>query len=90
MDKDKGNGRMIEYRAIYKCRLCGKEFLDSLINGKEVDECSKAFWKGKYIYRSVSGRNNIPKEKFHFCKDGSIGFADFLGFRKVDSGNEPD
>lgn len=74
---------MGEYRAIYKCRLCGEEFLDSLMDEKEVDKCIKAFWKGKYIYCSISGRSDIPKEKFCFCKDGSMGLADFLGFRKV-------
>lgn len=79
---------MIEYRAIYKCRLCGKEFSDSLINEKEVKKCAEAFWKGKSIYRSISGRNDIPKEKFHLCENDSMGLADFQGFRKVDSGNE--
>lgn len=81
---------MTEYRAIYKCRLCGEEFSDSLMDEKEVDKCSKVFWEGKYRYRSVSRRNDIPKEKFHFCKDDSIGLADFLGFRKVEDGNESD
>lgn len=74
---------MTEYQAIYKCRLCGEEFCDSIIDEKEVDKCSNTFWRGMYIYRSISGRNDIPKEKFHFCKDGSHGFSDFCGFRKV-------
>lgn len=81
---------MIEYRAIYKRRLCGEKFLDSLMDEKEVDKCIKAFRKGKHIYRSISGRNDIPKEKSHFCRFGSLGLSDFLGFQKVEDGNEPD
>lgn len=75
---------MPEYRAIYKCRLCGEVIPYSLISEKEVDRCVAAFEKGKYRYNSVSGRNDIPRDVFHYCKDGSCGFADFLGFRKVE------
>lgn len=74
---------MSEYRAIYKCRLCGEEFADSLIDEEEVSRCVHAFWKGKYRYHSITGRNDILKEIFHFCDDDSYGFADFLGFKKV-------
>lgn len=75
---------MIEYRAIYKCRMCGEIIPYSLISEKETDKCAVVFGKGKYKYNSISGRNDIQKEIFHFCKDGSLGFADFIGFRKVE------
>lgn len=75
---------MIEYRAIYKCRLCGEEYADSLISEYEAEKCFEKFEKGKSIYRSISGRNDIPKVKVHICKDDSLGFADFIGMRKVE------
>lgn len=75
---------MIEYRAIYKCRMCGAEYADSLISEYEAEKCFEKFEKGKSIYRSISGRNDIPKVKVHICKDGSLGFADFIGMRKVE------
>lgn len=81
---------MPEYRAIYKCRLCGEVIPYSLISEREVDRCGVAFGKGKYRYNSISGRNDIQREIFHPCKDGSYGFADFCGFKKVGAKNESD
>lgn len=78
---------MSEYRAIYKCRLCGEEYADSLISEHEAEKCFEKFEKGKSIYRSISGRNDIPKVKVHICndgKDGSFGLSDFIGMRKVE------
>lgn len=75
---------MSEYRAIYKCRLCGEEYADSLISEYEAEKCFEKFEKGKSIYRSISGRNDIPKVKVHICKDDSFGFSDFIGMRKVE------
>ena len=34
--------------------------------------------------------NIIYKAEQHNCKDGSYGFADFIGFRKVEDRNESD
>lgn len=75
---------MATYQAIYKCRLCGETFASSVLSEAEVDKCFNSFWKGRYRYNSMSGRSDIPKECSHFCKDGSIGFAAFQGFRKVE------
>lgn len=37
-------------------------------------------------YFSHSGRNDIYKYKGHYyCNDGSFGFADFQGFRKIEN-----
>lgn len=76
---------MAEYQAIYKCRLCGEEFTDSLISQEEIEKCLLVFEKGKTIYRSRSGRIDIYLRKGHYsCKNGSYGLADFQGFRKVE------
>lgn len=74
---------MSEYRAIYKCRLCGGEFT------KFVTEFS--YDANLYIMPMClqNQRNNLPFES-HICPNGDIGFADFLGFRKVEDGNESD
>ena len=75
---------MSEYVAVYKCRLCGETFTDSLISEEESEVCLMAFEKGKAHYPSRSGRNNIYKHKGHYhCKDGSLGLADFQGFKKT-------
>lgn len=68
---------MSEYREIYKCRLCGEIFEDV---GK-VNE-KMAF---QNITRSVIKNmdNYITNNLVHSCTDGSFGFADFLGYRKI-------
>lgn len=75
---------MPEYRAIYRCRMCGEEYADSLISEYEAEKCFEKLEKGKSIYRSISGRNDIPKVKVHICKYGSLGFSDFIGMRRVE------
>ncbi len=75
---------MEKYQAIYKCRLCGGIFYDSLISEEEADKCLAAFERGKRMYRSRSGRNDVYLHKGHyFCKCG-YGMADFQGFKKVE------
>lgn len=76
---------MIEYRAIYKCRLCGEEFETTVVTSIDAVK--------KYIIQAFTGYNSdwtnwnekIPLESdVHDCKNGSIGIASFLGFRKID------
>lgn len=74
---------MSEYRAIYKCRMYGEEYVDSLISEYEAEKCFEKLEKGKSIYRSISRRNDIPKVKVHICKNGFFGLTDFIGMRKV-------
>ena len=80
---------MIEYRAIYKCRLCGKEFVSAATGSADIAI--------KHMVTVTTGikplefiGNPIEETSMHSCKDGSMGLADFLGFRKVGDGNEPD
>ena len=64
------------YQAIYKCRLCSEE-----IKGNT----------GIYpSYRDGSPQMNVNNDieyffetETHRCKDGSLGIADFQGFKKV-------
>ena len=49
---------MDEYKARFKCRLCKKEYRNSVTNDP------------------LSPRMN----EVHYCNDGSIGVADFIGW----------
>ena len=80
---------MNEYRAIYKCRLCGEEFVSATTGSADIAI--------KHMVRVTTGikplefiGNPIEETSMHSCKDGSMGMADFLGFRKVEDGNESD
>ena len=75
---------MTEYRAIYKCRLCGEEYVSAITASADMAiknmvvitaECDS----GQRIL------NPVTKLSMHSCKDGSMGLADFLGFRKVEN-----
>lgn len=71
---------MTSYNAIYKCRLCGKEFE----NGKTGEDLAAA---ATILMASVGNTKNlatgaIEKQCCHFCDDGSYGISDFIGFRK--------
>lgn len=71
------------YRVVYKCRLCG-----------ETDEnCTLAATRLKLLqlmdevdttgdaYLSPTDGIGVHKVSQHYCKDGSMGIADFVGFR---------
>ena len=75
---------MSEYRAIYKCRLCGEEFENGRIENENiVDSCVMAIsilGDTQKVRTSMS----LHEHYVHYCKNGSMGMADFLGFRKVE------
>lgn len=77
---------MSEYRAMYKCRLCGEK-IDGITMGDTEDveiqidnTCafSSEFFNPKTAHREARAIT-------HRCKDGSYGLAEFLGFRKVEN-----
>lgn len=79
---------MSEYRAIYKCRLCGEEF-----EGMSFYENDNSPFYAMTVFTSGSNSfamgykeppNILYMREQHNCKDGSYGMADFLGFRKVE------
>lgn len=67
------------YQAVYKCRLCGKVF-----------QYDKTYKRNSALRKIWSFNDNIPyisnnmQYTVHDCQDGSIGLADFIGFRKVE------
>lgn len=73
---------MSEYKAIYKCRLCGEEF----------EVCRTSCANAQMITCILGVEPNYRHDKLnlqgyrhmcHFCDDGSFGFADFMGYRKI-------
>lgn len=74
------------YHVVYKCRLCGKTDESSIFGVTlmklnqmmdEVDATGDA-------YLSPTDGIGVHKVSRHYCKDGSMGIADFIGFRFVE------
>lgn len=60
------------YISIYKCRMCGETFTETNLDEIEL----------KYVFHKMSDVCFGFKNTRHVCKDGSIGYADFVGFKK--------
>lgn len=72
----------MKYKAVFKCRLCGKEF--SSPNAYFTDDMTNEAGIEFFIARMCIqyNGNNLPYGH-HFCENGDIGFGDLLGVRKV-------
>lgn len=71
-----------EYKAIYKCRLCGEKFEDGT-TGEAIAQAVNVAISVVGNTNHVKCVRNIYKNTTHYCKDGSFGFADFQGFKKI-------
>lgn len=69
---------MPSYEAVYKCRLCGKEFKPQ---NPWADNPTMA---DKETYKKTNGKIKVLKFTVHFCENGEVGFGDLLGCRKVE------
>lgn len=67
---------MPEYRAIYKCRLCGEEYIEGR-TGAAI-----AMKETVLIADGGAGKYGTHMYGTHNCDDGSYGLSDFCGFRK--------
>lgn len=85
VDRKGGGEPVSEYRAIYKCRLCGEEFYNAGTSCE--DTASKATMytvlESSGITPQFESRNAPIQFDLHSCKDGSYGMADFQGMKKV-------
>lgn len=80
-----GGGEPVsEYRAIYKCRLCGTVFVHHA-HANDEDEAAKKIVDFALFYSGADvHRRKIPLIlQFHKCSDASYGVADFQGMKKV-------
>ena len=72
---------MVEYRAVYKCRLCGKVFENGITgSGCVAGIAIRLTTEDNFIQSGIYGHRHIT----HNCEDGSFGFADYQGFKKVE------
>ena len=75
---------MPEYRSVYKCRLCGESFEGCGVNHELLaKEAVTAVIFNEDTYGTLKGEC-LSKHETHFCKDGSFGFADFQGLKKME------
>lgn len=68
----------MEYKAVYRCRLCGKEYQTGATAGEVIaNACMYELAAG------LSGTVPMAPRKIepHCCPDGSLGVADFLGWK---------
>lgn len=72
------------YRVIYKCRLCGEEYMAGATgDGNIAADCINKIVKRGY-FCAFGENKGLCKENFHCCEDGSFGISDFQGFKKVE------
>ncbi len=71
---------MAKYKALFKCRLCGKTFINSETSN-EIVALNAAI---KAIFGKMSEPLVPTLYDIHICDNGGIGIADFIGFRKDD------
>lgn len=74
---------MTEYQSIYKCRLCGGEFVRAVTGNADIAIKNMVIVTAECDVKQKI-LNPVTKLSMHSCKDGSMGLADFLGFRKVE------
>lgn len=75
---EKEGRKMRRYLAIYKCRLCGETFCAKEAGGRRAAlNAAICASMGKLPEPNAPTLNDI-----HSCEDGSIGIADFIGFKE--------
>lgn len=73
------------YQAVYKCRLCGEDFFDKKIKSSKIEDFTITNILTMMEQTVLIGKpNHADLHRFHNCKDGSCGFADFQGFKKTE------
>lgn len=70
------------YKAMYKCRMCGETFVDTTVENDlqatAITTMIALNGHHKFNYHTFT------EKTIHNCPDGSIGYADFLGFKRED------
>ena len=71
-----------EYRAVYKCRLCG-ELDDSIGMSATMPIAFRmaldVICTGDARLSNIDGMG-VQSENVHLCGDGNVGISDFIGF----------
>lgn len=89
---------LIHYIGVYTCRLCGKTYEHFNVDNEEhIPSCaSECYINSAYGYIESIENCYIMNQKaltglmspfnIHECADGSLGLADFKGFKKIQKG----
>lgn len=70
------------YKPIYKCRMCGKEVTGMGFRQEKMMALMHDTMDAHNFDKN--GKLLIGIYNGHYCADGSMGFADFQGFRAVE------
>jgi hypothetical protein len=68
------------FRAIYKCRLCGKRFEEESCSGGIAFDATMTLTGQNDYYVDGCGIGSHLRW-IHNCENGGIGLADFCGFK---------
>lgn len=71
----------MEYRSIYKCRLCGERYASGVTGNKEL--ALRTVVELTAMGYSVEPQAPTMTEP-HSCKGGGFGIADFQGWERTD------
>lgn len=71
------------YNQIYKCRKCGAEVCPVTVSNREtasydMDNCIDRANAVPFMPKHLAPRLYIK----HYCKNGDLGVADFIGYEK--------
>lgn len=73
----------MEYKAIYKCRLCGRTYHNGTTTGQEVATRCMA----QLVVGILPTEPMAPlMTEMHYCGGGSLGLADFQGWHTTPPG----
>ena len=73
-----------EFRAVYKCRLCGECDDSTGFGGTTITAirmATEVIHDGDARLSKGDGIG-VQRESVHYCKNGGVGIADFVGFRQ--------
>ena len=76
---------MTKYVSVYRCRLCGVQYIEG---GTDLAILAEATLSGSGVEVEHRRENAPTLFSVHYCKDGSIGVSEFLGFKKSALGKE--
>lgn len=72
---------MEEYKAIYKCRLCGEITETSVYQDDAINDICISEQLSLMNINPVNEIKSVPLAYYHPCNNGGVGFSDFLGFK---------
>ena len=71
------------YVATYKCRLCGETYIGAETGNEKIAETGVITLSASPQYYPYGSGIGVYRHDIHHCANGSIGFGDFCGFKKI-------